>query len=145
MHADKDRIFTNLYGREYAGLGGARARGQWDGTKAILALGPETIIEEMKASGLRGRSGGGFLTGQKWSLMPKDRSRSVRTISSSTPMRSEPGTCKDREIMRHDPHLLVEGALIASFAIRSHAAYIYVRGEFTREREALECAIARSL
>ena len=143
MLADRDRIFTNLYGREDVGLAGARVRGQWDGTKAILALGPETIIEEMKASGLRGRSGGGFLTGQKWSLMPKEVKERPHYLLINAD-ESEPGTCKDREIMRHDPHLLVEGALIASFAIRAHAAYIYVRGEFTREREALERAIAEA-
>ena len=72
MLSDKDRIFTNLYGFQDPGLEGARKRGQWDNTKAILELGPETIVDIMKKSGLRGRGGAGFPTGLKWSFMPKE-------------------------------------------------------------------------
>src|SRR6516225_7453052 len=72
MLTDKDRIFTNLYGFQDPGLDGAKKRGQWDNTKAILALGPETIVDIMKKSGLRGRGGAGFPTGLKWSFMPKE-------------------------------------------------------------------------
>ena len=140
MLADKDRIFTNLYGRHDWGLKGARARGAWDGTKAILERGRDKIIDEMKASGLRGRGGAGFPTGLKWSFMPKkpgDRPHYLVVNADE----SEPGTCKDREVMRHDPHLLIEGCLIAGFAMGCNAGYIYIRGEFIRERERLQAAI----
>src|SRR5665213_2474175 len=140
MLADKDRIFRNLYGRHDFGLNGARARGAWDGTKAILEKGRDTVIEEVKASGLRGRGGAGFPTGLKWSFMPKvnDGRPHYLVINADE---SEPGTCKDREIMRHDPHHLVEGALLASRAMDAHVAIIYVRGEFIRERQHLEYAV----
>ncbi len=140
MLADKDRIFTNLYGRHDAGLKGARARGSWDGTKAILEKGRDAIIDEMKASGLRGRGGAGFPTGLKWSFMPKKSDGRPHYLVVNAD-ESEPGTCKDREIMRHDPHLLVEGCLIAGFAMGANTGYIYVRGEFIRERERLEAAV----
>ena len=140
MLSDQDRIFTNLYGIHDVGLTGARARGDWDGTAAILARGRDAIIDEIKASGLRGRGGAGFPTGMKWSFMPKvigDRPHYLVVNADE----SEPGTCKDRDILRHDPHKLVEGCLIASFAMGAHAAYIYVRGEFYNEAVALQKAI----
>jgi NADH-quinone oxidoreductase subunit F len=141
MLADKDRIFTNLYGLHDPGLKGARARGAWDGTKAILEKGRDAIINEVKASGLRGRGGAGFPTGMKWSFMPKESKDGRPSYLVVNADESEPGTCKDREIMRHDPHLLVEGCLIAGYAMGAIAAYIYVRGEFIREREALQAAV----
>ncbi|MFW0776602.1 MAG: NADH-quinone oxidoreductase subunit NuoF [Rickettsiales bacterium] len=143
MLADKDRIFTNLYGFEDWRLEGARSRGDWDNTKAILAKGSEAIIEEMKASGLRGRGGAGFPTGVKWSFMPKqsDGRPSYLVVNADE---GEPGTCKDRDMMRHDPHKLIEGCLIACFAMRACAAYIYVRGEFVEEIKRLEYAIAEA-
>lgn len=141
MLRDEDRIFTNLYGMHDRSLKGAMARGHWSGTADIIKRGRDAIIEEMKASGLRGRGGAGFPTGLKWSFMPKesDGRPSYLVINADE---SEPGTCKDREIIRHDPHALIEGALIASFAMGAHAAFIYIRGEFIREREVLERAIA---
>src|SRR5246500_4084576 len=140
MLADKDRIFTNLYGFHDWRLPAARARGAWDNTKAILEKGPDAIVDEMKKSGLRGRGGAGFGTGLKWSFMPKEvRDRPHYLVVNAD--ESEPGTCKDREIMRHDPPLLIEGCLIASFAMKAHACYIYLRGEYVREREVLEEAI----
>ena len=142
--ADKDRIFTNLYGFHSPGLDAARRRGAWDGTRFLLDKGRDWIIDEMKKSGLRGRGGAGFATGLKWSFMPKqvgDRPHYLVVNADE----SEPGTCKDREIMRHDPHLLVEGCLFASFAMGANAAYIYVRGEFIREREALQRAVDEAL
>jgi NADH-quinone oxidoreductase subunit F len=141
MLADKDRIFQNLYGQGDWGLKGARARGGWDGTKAILERGRDGIIKEMKDSGLRGRGGAGFPTGLKWSFMPKESKDGRPSYLVVNADESEPGTCKDREIMRHDPHLLVEGCLIAGFAMGAIAAYIYVRGEFVRERERLQAAV----
>jgi NADH-quinone oxidoreductase subunit F len=140
MLDDKDRIFKNLYGYEDWGLEGAKKRGAWDGTKAILEKGRDWIINEVKTSGLRGRGGAGFPTGLKWSFMPKqsDGRPSYLVVNADE---SEPGTCKDREIMRHDPHLLVEGCLIAGFAMGAVSGYIYIRGEFIRERERLQAAI----
>ncbi|TMJ29461.1 MAG: NADH-quinone oxidoreductase subunit NuoF [Alphaproteobacteria bacterium] len=140
MLADKDRIFKNLYGLHDWGLEGARARGAWDGTKAILEKGRDWILNEMKASGLRGRGGAGFPTGLKWSFMPKQSDGRPHYLVVNAD-ESEPGTCKDREILRHDPHLLIEGCLIASFAMGAHVAYIYIRGEFIREREHLQAAV----
>jgi NADH-quinone oxidoreductase subunit F len=140
MLQDKDRIFTNLYGLNDPGLEGARARGDWDNTKVILEKGRDWIVEEMKSSGLRGRGGAGFPSGLKWSFMPKeigDRPHYLVVNGDE----SEPGTCKDRDIMRHDPHKLVEGCLIAGFAMGAHAAYIYVRGEFYNEAAALQRAV----
>ncbi|MGC1863218.1 MAG: NADH-quinone oxidoreductase subunit NuoF [Methylocystis sp.] len=141
MLSDADRIFTNLYGLGDRSLAGARKRGQWDNTKALLDKGRDKIIDEVKASGLRGRGGAGFSTGLKWSFMPKevDPARPHYLVINAD--ESEPGTCKDREIMRNDPHTLVEGALIASFAMGARACYIYVRGEFIAEREALQRAV----
>ncbi len=140
MLSDKDRIFTNLYGQQDFRLAAARARGDWDGTKEILARGRDAIIEEMKKSGLRGRGGAGFPTGLKWSFMPKqsDGRPSYLVVNADE---GEPGTCKDRDMMRHDPHKLIEGCLIAGFAINAVAGYIYIRGEFYREAENLQIAI----
>src|SRR6185503_7842620 len=140
MLADKDRIFTNLYGFEDWGLKGAMNRGAWDGTKAIIEKGPEAIVDIIKKSGLRGRGGAGFPTGLKWSFMPKEVKERPHYLVVNAD-ESEPGTCKDRDIMRHDPQTLVEGCLIASFAMRAHVCYIYIRGEFIREREVLQAAI----
>ena len=140
MLKDKDRIFTNIYGHHDAYLAGAQSRGDWDDTKALLGRGRDTIIEEIKASGLRGRGGAGFGTGLKWSFMPKEITDRPHYLVVNAD-EGEPGTCKDREIMRHDPHKLIEGCLISSFAMGAHAAYIYVRGEFYRETEALQRAI----
>ncbi len=138
--SDKDRIFTNLYGLQDWRLQAARKRGNWDGTKAILERGRDAIIEEVKTSGLRGRGGAGFPTGMKWSFMPKQVSERPHYLVVNAD-ESEPGTCKDRDIIRHDPHTLVEGCLIAGFAMGAHAGYIYIRGEYYNESLVLEAAI----
>ncbi len=140
MLADQDRIFTNLYGMADCGLAGARARGHWDGTAGIIAKGREWIVAQIKESGLRGRGGAGFPTGLKWSFMPRasDGRPHYLVVNADE---SEPGTCKDREIMRHEPHALIEGCLVASFAMGANACYIYIRGEYVRERELLQAAI----
>jgi NADH-quinone oxidoreductase subunit F len=140
MFADSDRIFTNLYGQHDWRLAAAQKRGAWDNTKALIERGHDAIVDEIKKSGLRGRGGAGFPTGLKWSFMPKqsDGRPSYLVVNADE---SEPGTCKDRDIMRHDPHLLIEGCLVASFAMRAHACYIYVRGEFRREYKVLEAAL----
>ena len=140
MLKDKDRIFTNIYGLEAPGLAGAKPRGDWDGAKELLALGREEIIERIKASGLRGRGGSGFSTGMKWSFMPKEASERPHYLVINGD-EGEPGTCKDREIFRGDPHKLIEGSLIAAFAMGANAAYCYIRGEFRREAEELQRAV----
>ena len=140
MLDDKDRIFLNLYGLGDWRLEGARKRGTWDGTKGLLEKGKDWIINEMKASGLRGRGGAGFPTGLKWSFMPKpDPNRPAYLVVNAD--ESEPGTCKDREIMRNDPHMLIEGCMIASFAMHANACYIYIRGEYVLEADRLDAAI----
>jgi len=131
MLQDKDRIFTNLYGYGDWTLKGAMARGDWDNTKEILQRGADTIIDQMKASGLRGRGGAGFSTGMKWSFMPKESKDGRPSYLVVNADEGEPGTCKDRDLMR----------LIGGFAIRAKAAYIYIRGEFVEEARRLEVAI----
>ncbi len=143
MLQDKDRIFTNLYADGDWGLDGARLRGDWDGTKEILLKGRDWIIKEIQDSGLRGRGGAGFPTGMKWSFMPKKSDGRPHYLVVNAD-ESEPGTCKDREILRHDPHKLVEGCLIAGFAMGANAAYIYVRGEFYNESSNLELAVQQA-
>ena len=140
MLQDKDRIFTNLYGIDDWGLAGARRRGDWDNTAEIVKKGRDWIVNEMKASGLRGRGGAGFPTGLKWSFMPKEIGARPHYLVVNAD-ESEPGTCKDRDILRHDPHKLVEGCLIAGFAMGAHAAYVYVRGEFFNEAARLQAAV----
>ncbi|MEL7028638.1 MAG: NADH-quinone oxidoreductase subunit NuoF, partial [Pseudomonadota bacterium] len=140
MLQDKDRIFTNLYGRQDWRLEAARKRGAWNGTADIISMGHDWIIDQMKASGLRGRGGAGFPTGLKWSFMPKEVGDRPHYLVVNAD-ESEPGTCKDRDIMRHDPHLFIEGCLVASYAMKAHACYVYIRGEYVREREVLQAAI----
>ena len=140
MLEDKNRIFTNLYGLHDWRLDAARQRGAWNGTADIIRMGQEWVIDQVKESGLRGRGGAGFPTGLKWSFMPKvvkDRPHYLVVNADE----SEPGTCKDRDIMRHDPHLFIEGCLVASFAMRAHACYVYLRGEYVDERERLQAAV----
>ena len=109
-----------------------------------MAGGPDAIIDVIKASGLRGRGGAGFPTGMKWSFMPKTPKPGRPSYLVINADESEPGSCKDREIIRHDPHKLIEGALIAGFAMRASAAYIYIRGEYVREAETLFAAVAEA-
>ncbi|MGA8382083.1 MAG: NADH-quinone oxidoreductase subunit NuoF, partial [Stellaceae bacterium] len=139
MLADKDRIFTNLYGQGDWRLDGARRRGDWDGTKDLIHKGRDWIVNEAKESGLRGRGGAGFPTGLKWSFMPKESERPTYLVVNAD--ESEPGTCKDRDILRNDPHKLVEGCLLASVGMGVHHCYIYIRGEFYNEAQRLQAAI----
>ena len=135
----EDKIFTNLHGFEDPFLQGALKRGIWSNTKEILKKEPNEIIELVKASQLRGRGGAGFSTGLKWSFMPKDTGKQHYLVVNAD--ESEPGTCKDREMIRNDPHMLIEGCLIASYAIQATKCYIYIRGEYFFEYEQLEKAI----
>ena len=139
MLADQDRIFTNLYGQDDWRLAGAQRRGDWDGTKELILKGRDWIVEQAKESGLRGRGGAGFPTGLKWSFMPKQSDHPTYLVVNAD--ESEPGTCKDRDILRNDPQKLVEGALLASVGMGVHHSYIYIRGEFYNEAVRLQAAI----
>lgn len=139
MLKDKDRIFTNLYGAKSPFLAAAKKRGDWKDTKSFIGQGHDWIINEVKASGLRGRGGAGFPTGLKWSFMPKESKKPSYLVVNAD--ESEPGTCKDRDIIRNEPHKIIEGSLLAGYAMRAVAAYIYIRGEFYNEAVALQKAI----
>ena len=139
--ADSDRIFTNLYGKHDFKLNGALKRGDWYRTKDIILKGSQFIIDEVKKSGLRGRGGAGFPSGLKWSFMNKPGADPRPRYLVINADEGEPGTCKDREIIRHDPHKLVEGCLVAGRAMNANAAYIYIRGEFYNEASNLQVAI----
>ncbi len=139
MLHNRDRIFTNLYGENPDSLKEAKARGDWDKTKEIIAKGRAWIVQEITKSELRGRGGAGFSTGVKWSFMPQESDKPSYLVVNAD--ESEPGTCKDRDILRNEPHKLIEGCLIAGAAIGAHVGYIYVRGEYYREAERLQAAI----
>lgn len=145
MLQDKNRIFTNLHGFQDAGLEAARGRGDWRETGALLEKGRKWIVDEIKESGLRGRGGAGFPTGLKWSFMPPDPTAEqpphYLVVNADE---SEPGTCKDRDILRHEPHKLIEGCLLAGRAMGAQVGYIYIRGEFIHERECLHRAIQQA-
>ncbi len=140
MLRDADRVFTNLYGRHDWRLAGARARGTWDNTKDLSARGRDAIIDEVKKSDLRGRGGAGFPAGLKWSFMPK-QSGGLPSYLVVNADESEPGTCKDRDILRFEPHMLLEGCLLAGVAMGAHTCFIYIRGEFYNEALRLQAAI----
>ena len=142
MLNNKDKIFTNLYGLEPFDLKAAYARGDWDSTKVLMAKGPDWIIDEIKNSQLRGRGGAGFPTGLKWSFMPRDPNKNNYLVVNAD--ESEPGTCKDRDMIRNDPQKLIEGCLLASYAMQAHICYIYIRGEYFNESVVLEKAIAEA-
>ena len=139
MLKEKDKIFTNLFGDETYSLKSAQKRGDWNNTKSIIKKGRDWIIDEMKKSELRGRGGAGFPTGLKWSFMPKDPALNNYLVVNAD--ESEPGTCKDRDMIRNEPHKLIEGCLLASFAMNAHTCYIYIRGEYFNEAVVLENAI----
>jgi len=139
MLKEEDKIFKNLYGYDDWGIEGSRERGIWTNTKDLIAKGSDYIIEEIKKSDLRGRGGAGFPAGLKWSFMPKNSDKPHYLVVNAD--ESEPGTCKDREILRNDPHLLLEGCLVAGFAMQAHACYIYIRGEYYHESSNLQKAI----
>ena len=139
MLAKKDLIFTNLHGQESFDIDSSIKRGIWHNLAKNLEKSPEDIIHEVKESGLRGRGGAGFSTGMKWSFMPNDAELPSYLVVNAD--ESEPGTCKDRDIIRHEPHRILEGSLLAGYAIRAKAAYIYIRGEYYREAIVLQNAI----
>ncbi len=139
MLKQQDKIFTNLYGQENPGLVAAQKRGDWSNSKSFLDKGADWIIKEVKDSGLRGRGGAGFPTGTKWSFVPKKAEKPHYLVINAD--ESEPGTCKDREILRYEPHKLLEGCLYAARAVNANVCYIYIRGEYYNEAVALQKAI----
>jgi len=141
MLQDKDRIFTNLYGDFGRDIISAKSRGDWKDTAAIIAKGKDWIINEVKVSQLRGRGGAGFPTGMKWSFAPKEIKPGRPHYLIINADESEPGTCKDRDIIRFEPQKLIEGCLIASYAIGANTCYIYIRGEYFNESKILQEAI----
>ena len=140
MLEDKDRIFKNLYNDIGVDVLSSQKRGDWLNVKEICSKGREWIINEIKSSELRGRGGAGFPTGLKWSFAPKEvGSRPHYLVINAD--ESEPGTCKDRDILRFEPHKLIEGCLITSYAVNAHKCYIYIRGEYFNEGQKLQKAI----
>ena len=140
MLKDEDRIFTNLYNDLGSDILSAQKRGDWQNTNEIISKGKEWIINEIKSSELRGRGGAGFPTGVKWSFAPKEvGSRPHYLVINAD--ESEPGTCKDRDILRFEPHKLIEGCLLAGYAVNANKCYIYIRGEYLTEGNKLQKAI----
>lgn len=139
-HARETVVLSKYFGdAEARSFKGWKKRGGYEMLDKALALDPAAVIEEVKNSGLRGRGGAGFPTGLKWSFMPKEKKKAHYLCVNAD--ESEPGTFKDREIMRWTPHALLEGTAIAAHAIRAEIAYIYVRGEFTEPLAILEQAL----
>ena len=130
-HAD-DPNYSN-------GIGCYLREGGYKMLKKSFKLKPEQIGEEVLKSGVRGRGGAGFPAGMKWKFLDRKSGKPIYLICNAD--ESEPGTCKDRDILRHEPHKLLEGCLVAGFAMRAHAAYIYIRGEFVNEARRLQAAI----
>ena len=114
-------------------------RGGYAGLKKALGMTRDQVVEEVKASGLRGRGGAGFPTGMKWSFMPKEVTKPHYLVCNAD--ESEPGTFKDREIIRWTPHQLIEGCAIGAHAIGAERIYVYIRGEFTQEHRILVAAV----
>lgn len=142
MISKENLIFTNIDGSHPASLESAMQRGDWHMSKEIISKGRDWIIEEVKKSGLRGRGGAGFPTGMKWSFMPKDHPKPSYLVVNAD--ESEPGTCKDRDIIRYEPHKLIEGCVYGAVAIGAKVCYIYIRGEFYNEAQILQKAIDES-
>lgn len=118
----------------------AESRGAYEMAKKVLTtMKPDEVVQAVMASNLRGLGGAGFPTGKKWSFLPKDNPKPVYLVINAD--EGEPGTCKDRYILQRDPHQLIEGIIISAFAIRSHKAYIYIRGEYVRPYENLQKAV----
>jgi len=139
-HPDEVTIISRRFGQgaekidRYLDLGG------YQSVRKCLAQGPEWIIDEVKASGLRGRGGAGFSTGMKWSFVPRQSPKPKYILVNGD--ESEPGTCKDHLIFRHDPHAVIEGTIIAGLAVGAKTGFIYLRGEYRYLLEIMERAVA---
>ncbi|WP_323722520.1 NADH-quinone oxidoreductase subunit NuoF [Candidatus Fokinia crypta] len=137
MIKEKNKIFKNIDLKASIDIKSSMLRGDWNGVQAILTT-SDQVIQIVKESEIRGRGGAGFSTGIKWSFMPRDGTTSYVIVNADE---SEPGACKDKAIIRYEPHKIIEGALIAAFAVQARIVYIYVRGEYVTEASILENAI----
>ena len=136
-----ERILTkNLYEDDQVELKVYESRGGYQAIRKALKQSPESLIEEVKESGLRGRGGAGFPTGVKWSFVPRDTGKPVYLLNNAD--ESEPGTFKDRLLMERDPHLCLEGMMIAAWALQSNWACVYIRGEYAFPAECMDKAVA---
>jgi len=135
-----EKILTKNFGlKDSHTLAVYESTGGYGALKKLFAMQPKDVVEEVKQSGLRGRGGAGFPTGMKWSFVPQDNPKPKYLCVNAD--ESEPGTFKDRYILELDPHRLIEGIIICCFAIRSHTAYIYIRGEFVFPYHRIEAAV----
>ncbi|HET7789959.1 MAG TPA: NADH-quinone oxidoreductase subunit NuoF [Gemmatimonadales bacterium] len=142
-HARETVVLSKYFGDADAkSFKGWVKRGGYEALKQAQAMDPPALIEEVKNSGLRGRGGAGFPTGLKWSFMPKEKKKAHYLCVNAD--ESEPGTFKDREIMRWTPHALLEGTAIACHAIQAEVAYIYIRGEFTEPFQVMQTALTEA-
>ncbi|MCX7058865.1 MAG: NADH-quinone oxidoreductase subunit NuoF [Proteobacteria bacterium] len=131
-------VYKNIHLENSHTLAVYKAGGGYQALEKALTLSGDDIIDEVKRSGIRGRGGAGFPAGLKWSFIPKDDRAKYLVCNADE---GEPGTCKDRDILRYDPHLLIEGMIIAGHAIKAERGYIYIRGEFYREAERVQAAV----
>ena len=139
-HEKEVRILSKHFGEpEARTLEGWKARGGYQTLTKAFEMGRDQVIEEVKASGLRGRGGAGFPAGVKWSFMPKERTRPHYLLCNAD--ESEPGTFKDRELLRWTPHQVIEGMIISAYAIQAEQAYVYCRGEFFETTQILARAV----
>lgn len=135
----RDRIFTNINGVDESDLQSCMKRGDWNDTQKIIANGKKYILDEVRKSELRGRSGAGLLTYKKWEeILTSKQLPHYLCINGNE---SEPGTCKDRQILQNEPQKIIEGAFLASYALDVHRCYVYVRGHYTKEAKRLQLAI----
>jgi NADH-quinone oxidoreductase subunit F len=141
--AEFEPVLTARWGDPGAvGIGRYMETGGYEALRKALAMTPEAVIEEVKASGLRGRGGAGFPTGVKWSFIPQDTGKPVYVVVNFD--ESEPGTFNNRELIERDPHQLIEGAIICAYAVRCHHIFVYARGEFVWPGTVLERAVAEA-
>ena len=140
MLKDKDRIFQNLYNDQGSDVASSQKRGDWVDTKDLIDKGRDWIINEIKDFTIKRKRWCWISNWIKWSFAPKEvGSRPHYLVINGD--ESEPGTCKDRDILRFEPHKLIEGCLIAAYAVQAHVCYIYIRGEYFIDGEKLQAAI----
>src|SRR6202795_1924524 len=138
-HPDEVKVVSKRFGQGAADIDRYLALDGYKAVQKALGMTPDAIIAEIKTSGLRGRGGAGFPTGMKWSFVPKDSPKAKYILCNGD--ESEPGTCKDRLILEHDPHSVIEGVMIAGLAVGSKVGYIYVRGEYRYLLEIVQKAL----
>ena len=139
-HPDEVKIVSRRFGKGAEKIDRYLELGGYQSVKKCLAQGSDWIINEMKASGLRGRGGAGFSAGMKWSFVPKQSAKPKYILVNGD--ESEPGTCKDHLIFLHDPHAIIEGTIIAGLAVGAKMGFIYLRGEYRYLLEIMERAVS---